>query len=219
MFLVNLMNWMQSGKSVQVHRDIKPESKRIKNSLDENGENFYSILRDLESSKTKEDVIRGLKKLNGLMRFLRRIVPQQEHFKAIREAIEDLGISEKFRANLQREITLDDALISYKTEVLQFLAVEQRMIEKEDERDDKLDKELLDRFLPNLKSKEEEEVKEHNFGNSRKRRRVQIPSSGRRKNVKLNEVLNAGRRQMCIFFEEGKCLKGKKCKFEHISID
>ena len=132
MFLVNLMNWMQSGRSVQVHRDIKPESKRIKNSLDDNGEKFYSILRDLESSKTKEDVIRGLKKLNGLMRFLRRIVPQQEHFKAIREAIEDLGISKKFRANLQREITLDDALVSYKTEVLQFLAVEQRMIEKED---------------------------------------------------------------------------------------
>ena len=101
------MKSVQSNKSSPVNRDVEEAVRKIQNTLDERNDNFCSVFRDLECSETKEQVIAGLKKLNALMRHFRRIVPQQEHFKVIRKTIQELGVSEKFEANLQREYTLD----------------------------------------------------------------------------------------------------------------
>lgn len=212
----NLFLCGDATQNVHLGRDINSAVDKIKKTLQKTDESLYCVLEDLEYSETKEQVRLSFKKLNGLMRYPLRIFSQRENFSAIRNALQKLGVSEKFRENLIKNSTLRDAIVNYKREVLQLLAIQQRMIENEDARDYKIDKELFDMFFPDFKPALEVEVKENSSGRARKRRKLQHVKYRGIKDFNENKPSNA-RKIDCIFNKNGNCMKGNKCKFKHSS--
>ena len=190
----------------------------MRKTLRESNESLYSVFEDIEYSETKEQVKFGFMKLNGLMRYLQRILSQRDSFNAIRNALQKLGVSEKFREHLIKNPTLEEAIVNYKTEVLQLFATQRRILEYEDLRNEKIDKELFNRFLPEFKFELEVEVKENTSGRARKRRKLH---QGNYKRIKdLNEKApSKARKKDCIFYKKANCVKGNKCKFKHFSFN
>ena len=216
------MWWSFSGlfygkaqRNIKSEQDIDSAVVRTKKCLRHNSTSLAVTLEDIEFSSNKDEVWNLFKKLNRIMRYFKRLVPQSEKFPLVRDAVEELGVSLKLKVHLRNSGTLDGALIAYKTDVLQVLAAEYRIMKSEDSRDDKLDDELFSQFLPFLQSDEEITATNNNSGRSKKRRKLSKTSFEGKWESNKDKKSNSRSRVKCIYFQSGKCFKGRKCKFKH----
>ena len=91
------------------------------------------------------------------MRILGLAAPLGEHKGIIVEALEELKFSDKFRLHLNTAATAQEAVMSYKTAVVEELAVNNRKMDILSRRDQSFNEELLASFFP-LRPQHQSEV-------------------------------------------------------------
>ena len=115
------------------------------------------------------------------MRFFKRISTRDDNFGKVRSAIERVGVSDMFLENLKKGCSLEIAIENYKVKVLQNLAVQKMIREREDAQIKKQDENLFERFLPKSgKRKIAVEIENHE-GKSKKRRKLRRSNSRKQK--------------------------------------
>ena len=117
------------------------------------------IFFDKECAETRRELEIGFKKLNHYLRFLLRVQPATESYGTVRAELENLKTSAKFTAHLERSNSLEEELLSWKIEVVQNLSFQMQKYYEEDRNRNKMDRELLNRYLPEASLSIEKEEK------------------------------------------------------------
>ena len=172
------------------------------------------LFHSAELAQNKEEITPRLKKVNHVKRIFLRVVPGRHGFECLKKALKQVGISEKFNYHLDKASTLEDAIMKWKLSLLQDLRIRITQKKADDILDNKIDEELIDRFLPNsdnsnAEGNEEVEVKY----TQRKRRKVKKGSIGVFSSIEFNDMRRKG---VCFRYQKNRCLKGNSCKFKHV---
>ena len=109
------------------------------------------------------------------------------------------------------------AIENYKVMVLQNLAEQKMVREREDAQFKKQDEDLFKRFLPSGKAgKRKIAVEIENHEESKKRRKLRQSKSRKQKDYSAQKVMTMKRKGSCFYFPRGTCKRGELCKFKHI---
>ena len=154
------------------------------------------------------------------MRYLHRIDHGREQLSHIRSALLKFDLSKKFVDHLLKANGLDEAILTYKSDVLQKLSYALRKRKREDIEFRIQDNDLIDRYLHDFCSTPERtglkvnEKEKESF----KRKKIAENSPLRNKNTSSmhNERYRRKGTQVCSNFESGKCRRGKSCHYSHI---
>ena len=149
-----------------------------------------------------------------MKRIFLRVVPGRHGFEHLKKALKHLGISENINAHLENAWTLEDAIMKWKMSLLQDLRIRIAQKKAYDIIDDKIDKELIDTFLPNSDNSnaggiEKLEVKY----TQRKRRKLKKGSIGVFTSIEINDMKRKG---VCFRYQKNNCCRGTTCKFKHV---
>ena len=213
----DVLNYLFKGApdaGVQLEEDIKNSVAEVKLYVANTEETLKDLFLSAELAQNKEEITPRLKKVNHVKRIFLRVVPGRHGFDRLRKALKQVGISEKFNEHLDKAWTLEDAIMKWKLSLLQDVRIRITQKKAEDILDNKIDQELIDRFLPhsdnsNAESKEQIEVKY----TQRKRRKLKKGSIGVFTSIKFNDMKRKG---VCFRYQKNKCRKGNSCKFKHV---
>ena len=134
----------------QLEQDVSSAVKKLRLSLVGTGESIKHVFHSLECSESKEAVEVGLKKLDNLMRYFLRLSIGRQGFPIVRAALLKLGVSRKFNLHLTEASTLEDAVHKYKIDVLHECSQQLMQICNEDQRQDKLNNDLISSYFTNV---------------------------------------------------------------------
>lgn len=216
-FLKNLLFGVEDSR-VQLERDLKSAIAETEVFTAKTGESLCGILKNIECAKKGIDVNVGFQKLNEVMRSFKRISTRSDDFEKVKGAIKRVGVSDLFYANLQKGYSLDAGIERYKVHILQNLALQEMVREREDTLIMKQDENLFKRFLPSCKSlKRKLAVERKNVKGKSKKRRLQRQSKRRNKNgYSAQEWFTMRQKGICFYFPRGNCKRGELCNFKHI---
>ena len=182
------------------------------------------VFFEIESAQTRRGLEVGFKRLNYYLRYLLRVQPATESYGTVRAALETFTTSARFAAHLKMSFSLEEALIRYKTDVVQDLSFQIRKYCEEEDKRNKLDRELLDRYLPETsitmeKEKNGKEKQKQYQARSKRKRSLEnshIDRNTGKKKARPSDDIETRRKKVCIYYPQGKCKRGQACKFEHI---
>ena len=204
--------------SLTIQKKIDLAIWKIKRLLTCKGETLTDVFLDVENAESKDDLKVAFKKLNKLMSYMIRAAPGLESYIAVQTALKLLGTSEKFCEVMKTSVSLEDAIIKWKIEILQSLSDLIMLSDFEASRVDNMDEELINRYLPdphlitlNIK-KSGNEITEVN--RSSKRRKITSDSFETRLGV--SDIKSLRTRGVCVFYQFGICNRGANCKFKHL---
>ena len=151
--------------------------------------------------------------------------PPFESYGCIRSVLEKYETSLKFVSNMKSASSLEDALLRYKTEVVQTLSCDLRKCREEDIRRSTLDRELIQRFFAQQTSttEQEEELKEVTSADRKSyKRKISMidcsPDTSRSRKMRSTKYNDLTRKQVCMYYQDRKCNRGKACRFKHIAF-
>ena len=222
----------------QLKQDVSSAVKNLRLSLVGTGESIQYVFHSLESSESKEAVKVGLKKVDNLMRSFLRLSIGRQGFPIVRAALLKLGVSKKFNLQLTKASTLEDAIHKYKIDVLHECSQQMRQIYNEDQRQEKLNNDLISRYFRNVDyvkaNNGEVDVENLVIDNSFKTKHGELEEKlvngkrGSKRKYTQNDSLpvkrsrlstyhkNMKKAGLCYKFQFGKCKRGTSCKFKHI---
>ena len=207
---------------LNVSKNVKDALSKMQCALILEKQTLWSLFLEIECAQDRKGVEIGFPKINNYLRYLLRINPATESYKVLRTELEKIKTSAKFSGHLKRASSLEEALTNWKTDVLQDLSFKVLKCREEDLRRNKLDRQLLKRYLPELSSKiqNDDKIQERPklYRESSKRRRIRGNSGDDRKygnTSRHNYFDEMWRKKMCIDFKDGKCRRGSACRFEH----
>ena len=177
---------------------------KLKFKLDRDKETLRRVFLETESAESPSEIKQGFDKVNDYMRWFLRLPKGRDFFKTVRIALETIGTTKKFSANLQKAGSLEEAIIDYKTELLQELSFQLRKREIEDIKNQKQDQDLINFYFPKLIQ-----------GESRKESKVDETPSENRKRKRVTDE-NEERKKVCHSYQRRKCHRGDKCYYKHI---
>ena len=191
--------------------------------LSEDKRTLKFIFQEIEKAEDPHELQVAFAKIDNYFRYLLRVEPHQENYRRdVRTALGNLETSAKFSSYLKSASSLEDTLYRYKTDVLQTLSCHLRKSQEEDILRSNLNKELLQRYFPQLTFTTElkEPIKEKISPErpSFKRRRSEgnsssyIPSRPRARDTDHDQLR---RKNVCIDFQDRRCHRGKGCRFKH----
>ena len=215
---VNRLIFGFDDSRIQLERNLKSAIAKTEMITARMGESLFGILKNLECAEDGNIVQLGFDKLNEVMRVFKRISPRDDNFKRVRSAIESVGVSDMFFEELKKGFSLENVIENYKVKVLQNLAVQEMVREREDAQIKKQDENLFKRFLPSGKSGKRKisGLVENHDGKSKKQRKLRRSNSRIEKGYSGQELMIMRRKGICFYFPRGTCKRGKLCKFKHI---
>ena len=214
---VNKLIFGADDSTIQLEKNLKSAVAKTELITARIGVSLSDILKNIECAENGIDVQLGFDILNEVMRIFKRISPRDD-FGKIRSAIKSVGVSDMFSENLKKGSSLEIAIENYKVMVLQNLAVQKMVREREDAQIKKQDEDLFKRFLPssNLgKRKIAVEIENHEK-ESKKRRKLRQSNSRKQRGYNAQKLMTMRRKGICFYFPRGRCKRGELCKFRHI---
>ena len=212
-----------NSANVNTDQNMKDAIKKTQLALFNSKKTLSCVLMEIECAQSRKDLEIGFKKINNYLRYLLRVQPATENYGGVRAALGQIVTSEKFSSHLQRSSSLEEALISWKTDVVQNLSFEIQKYYERDMTRDKLDRELMQRYLPEVSLTKEEEssdnIKSQYWRSSKRRKRMSDSDNdwNSRKKSRHENHSRDWRKNICVDFQAGKCRRGKSCRFEHIT--
>ena len=215
---VNKLIFGVDESRIQLDRNLKSAIAKTGMITARMGQSLCGILKNLECAEDGISVQLGFDKFNEVMRIFKRISPRNDNFEKVRSAIKSVGVSDLFFEELKKGLSLEIAIENYKVKILQNLAVQKMVREREDAQIKKQDENLFKRFLPCGKSGKRKipGLIENHEGQNKKRRKLGRSNSRKEKGYSAQELMIMRRKGICFYFPRGTCKRGKLCKFKHI---
>ena len=137
-------------------RDVDLALQAVSKLLNVTGDTFNTICTAVEEALSKDQLKTALGRFNAVLRIFGDAFPEAEYEKMVLDAVKELNPSARFSAYLLTAASVRDATTSWKTAIMQDLAVFIRQKELQARREEVLDEELFARFLPEPVSPESE---------------------------------------------------------------
>ena len=137
-------------------RDVDLALQAVSKLLNVTGDTFNTICTAVEEALSKDQLKTALGRFNAVLRIFGDAFPEAEYEKMVLVAVKKLNPSARFSAYLLTAASVRDATTSWKTAIMQDLAVFIRQKELQARREEVLDEELFARFLPEPVSPESE---------------------------------------------------------------
>ena len=221
----SVWNNFRSGNHANVSngKSIKDAMEKMKLALYIDKKTLRFVFFETECAETRRGVEIGFENVNHYLRFLLRVQPANERYGTVCGELETVKTSEKFTAHLKRSSSLEEALQSWKTDVVQDLSFQIEKYREEDRNRNKWDRELLQRYLPETslameREVNDEEIQKQYRKSSKRSTRMEDSESYTKTKKKARQSNHVGirREKVCIHYKEGKCKRGQSCKYEHI---
>ena len=203
--------------SLTIQKKIDLAIWKVKRLLTCKGETLTDVFLDVENSESKVELKVAFKKLNKLMSYFIRAAPGLEHYHAVQAALKVLGTSDKFSEVMKKSVSLGNAIMNWKIEILQSLADLIMLSDFEAGRVDKMDEELINRYLPEAPLRTLNRRKSGNeiIEVDRSSKRRKLTSASLETRLAVSDIKSLRKRGVCVFYQFGECNRGASCKFEH----
>ena len=152
----------------------KPTTEAVANALKEiktlftaTNDSLVAMCKSIEQATTRSQLQAAFGRLDGVMRILFGVAPDEEHGHIIRDAVVTLDMGTRLRTLLMSTAFPRTAIVNYKTEVLKDLAVGLLRKKTQATLDKELNEQLFAQFLPSTESADQSPV---DAGVSQKRR-------------------------------------------------
>ena len=139
-------------------RDVSLALQAVSKILVTTGDTFEAICTAVESAASKEQLQTAFGRFNEILQIFWEAFPEVHHYKLVLEALLTLKPSARFAACLSSATSARDAATTYKSAVMQELAIVIRQKERRKRREKEFDDELFARFLPEPTSPPSDEV-------------------------------------------------------------
>ena len=127
---------------------LKLAVQEVKQCLQVTGDSLPKICSDIESAASKALIRPVFRRLNNMAQIFLRLAPAQKYDALISKALCDLEASPRLHISLKSAASVQDAIFSYKSSVLQDLAAIITRDQESKRISDQKDDELFSRFLP-----------------------------------------------------------------------
>ena len=121
-------------------------------------DSLQAMCARIESSQTRDDVRTAFKQFNCVMKIFMGLASEVEYDLQVRQAICDMGVSQRFEEKLADTASLREAVTAYKTEVVRQLGLSLHKKRVQANMDEDFDEDLLTQFLPEPKQFQREGV-------------------------------------------------------------
>ena len=223
-----MFRWLWQGHSsntetnIEVKQIISDAIEKLQLILSKENTTLKCIFREVENAQDPIELLDAFDKINSHFRYLLRVEPSYDTYEAVRTALENFDTSTRFISHMKSALSLEDALYRYKRDVVQTLSFHLKKSKEEDTHRRNLDIELVKLYFPQATCSKEKEttIKEIRSPDrkSYKRIRTREDSSSdeyRSRGGRYADHVKVRRKNLCFDFENGKCNRGKKCKFSH----
>ena len=122
--------------------------KEVQSLLGATDDSLQTLCRRVEEAATKKDVKVALRQFNRMMKIFMDMVADNTYDHLVRQAICDMGVSQRFQELLISAASFREALTEYKTAVVRDLGTALQRAREQADMDDELDNDLLSHFLP-----------------------------------------------------------------------
>ena len=157
---------------------------KVRTFLSRSNSSLTDICVLIECAENRNELQIFFGRLDRIMRILSLAAPLGEHKGIIVEALEELKFSDKFRLHLNTAATAQEAVMTYKTAVVEELAVNNRKMDILSRRDQSFNEDLLASFFPRsaehqseVKGTADDQSREHCESCYRKRGFAEITQS------------------------------------------
>ena len=106
-------------------------------------DSLQAMFARIESSQTRDDVRTAFKQFNRVMKIFMGLASEVEYDLQVRQAICDMGVSQRFEEKLADTASLREAVTAYKTEVVRQLGLSLHKKRVQANMDEDLDEDLL----------------------------------------------------------------------------
>ena len=113
-------------------------------------ESLLMICQEVEGASSRAELKVAFKRINKLFRLFIEVDKEAIHSKQVLEAMLSLSMSEQLRAVMLSAASVGDAATTYKTLIMQGLAVNLRRSEEQERVEDEKDEALFELFLPKM---------------------------------------------------------------------
>ena len=149
-----MSNRLNFDNSVTEEEQMEPAEavaltvKEVQSLLDATDDSLQTICRRIEEASTRKDVKVALRHFNRMMKVFMGMVADDTWDHLIRQAVCDMGTSQKFQAALTSAASFREAVTDYKTTVVRDLGAALQRAREQADMDEELDDDLLSHFLP-----------------------------------------------------------------------
>ena len=143
-----LVNNAEGESCDKGERDVDLALQAVSKLLSATGDTFENVCSAVEGALSKDQLKTALGRFNAVLRIFRDAFPEAEYEGLVLDAVNKLSPSARLSAYLCSAASVRDATTSWKTAIMQDLAVVRRQRELQASREEVLDEELFTRFLP-----------------------------------------------------------------------
>ena len=133
--------------------------KEVETLLGATNDSLQALCRRIEEATTRDGVLLAFRPFNRTMRIFMEMVSDETYDHLARQAVCDLGVSQRFEDALTAAASFREALTIYKTAVVRDLSSALQRAREQACMDDELDEDLLSQFLPGPTVPQNEGVK------------------------------------------------------------
>ena len=133
--------------------------KEVQTLLGATNDSLQAMCRRVEEAESRDDVKAALRQFNRIMKIFMDMVADDTDDHLIRQAICDMGVTQRFQELLISAASLREALTEYKTAVVRDLGAALQKARDHPNMDDELDDDLLSHFLPGSSVSHDDDVK------------------------------------------------------------
>ena len=133
--------------------------KEVETLLGATNDSLQALCRRIEEATTRDGVLLAFRPFNRTMRIFMEMVSDETYDHLARQAVCDLGVSQRFEDALTAAASFREALTFYKTAVVRDLSSALQRAREQASMDDELDEDLLSQFLPGPTVPQNEGVK------------------------------------------------------------
>ena len=142
--------------SAQAKKEMQLATQKVRTFLSRNNSSLTDVCLLIECAETRNELEVPFDHLDRVMRILTLAAPFADHKGIIIEALEELKFSDKLRLHLTTAATTHEAVMAYKTCVVQELALNKRKMEILFRRDNSFNEDLLATYFPKAISHQSE---------------------------------------------------------------
>ena len=166
---LNFDNSVMEEEQMQPAEAVALTVKEVQSLLGATDDSLQTICRRIEEASTRKDVQVALQHFNRMMKVFMGMVADDTWDHLIRQAVCDMGTSQKFQTALTSAASFREAVTDYKTAVVRDLGAALQRAREQADMDEDLDDDLLSQFLPGSSKSQDRDDKKSPLGLGAKR--------------------------------------------------
>ena len=149
--ITDILDDIENGEIIENtsgHESAVLALQEVKNLLSATDDSLLVICLEAEKARSKAALKAKFRRFNKILRLFLEAAPDEACSQLVRDTVLGLPLSDRFKATVLSSTNFSEAATTYKTSILQDLAVSLRRWEKQGRLDQEKDDEIFSQFFP-----------------------------------------------------------------------